>query len=65
MQCGSYRIRLPTEKELEMKVSKTVRKMRYYESTLLSAYKVHVHAKLLCNILRFLYLAESSYSVHI
>ncbi|KAF7824419.1 nucleolar complex protein 3-like protein [Senna tora] len=34
-----YRIRLPTEKELEMKVSKTVRKMRYYESTLLSAYK--------------------------
>ncbi|CAL0328831.1 unnamed protein product [Lupinus luteus] len=34
-----YRIRLPTEKEMEMKVSKTVRKMRYYESTLLSAYK--------------------------
>ncbi|KAK7257069.1 hypothetical protein RIF29_30772 [Crotalaria pallida] len=34
-----YRIRLPTEKELEMKVSKTVRKMRYYESTLLSVYK--------------------------
>ncbi|KAL9296725.1 hypothetical protein ACSQ67_022621 [Phaseolus vulgaris] len=37
-----YRIRLPTEKELEMKVSKTVRKMRYYESTLLSAYKVYL-----------------------
>jgi nucleolar complex protein 3 len=36
----SYRIRLPTEKELEMKVSKTVKKTRYYESTLLSAYKV-------------------------
>ncbi|XP_022717551.1 nucleolar complex protein 3 homolog isoform X3 [Durio zibethinus] len=34
-----YRIRLPTEKELEMKVSKEVKKMRYYESTLLSAYK--------------------------
>ncbi|XP_042949209.1 nucleolar complex protein 3 homolog isoform X2 [Carya illinoinensis] len=34
-----YRIRLPTEKELEMKVSKSVKKMRYYESTLLSVYK--------------------------
>ncbi|KDP25090.1 hypothetical protein JCGZ_22625 [Jatropha curcas] len=34
-----YRIRLPTEKELEMKVSKEVKKMRYYESTLLSVYK--------------------------
>ncbi|KAH1032314.1 hypothetical protein J1N35_044488 [Gossypium stocksii] len=34
-----YRIRLPTEKELEMKVSKEVKKMRFYESTLLSAYK--------------------------
>ncbi|XP_061350345.1 nucleolar complex-associated protein 3-like, partial [Gastrolobium bilobum] len=37
-----YRIRLPTEKELEMKVSKTVRKMRYFESTLLSAYKAYL-----------------------
>ncbi|KAK7262342.1 hypothetical protein RJT34_29910 [Clitoria ternatea] len=37
-----YRIRLPTEKELEMKVSKIVRKMRYYESTLLSAYKAYL-----------------------
>ncbi|XP_054814559.1 nucleolar complex-associated protein 3 [Prosopis cineraria] len=37
-----YRIRLPTEKELEMKVSKTVRKTRYYESTLLSAYKAYL-----------------------
>lgn len=36
----SYRIRLPTEKEQEMKVSKEVKKMRFYESTLLSAYKV-------------------------
>nr|POE95939.1 vesicle-fusing atpase [Quercus suber] len=35
-----YRIRLPTEKDLEMKVSKDVKKMRFYESTLLSAYKV-------------------------
>lgn len=35
-----YRIRLPTEKELEMKVSKDVKKMRLYESTLLSVYKV-------------------------
>ncbi|KAJ0042221.1 hypothetical protein Pint_18174 [Pistacia integerrima] len=34
-----YRIRLPTEKELEMKVSKDVKKMRFYESTLLSTYK--------------------------
>ncbi|KAL3643142.1 hypothetical protein CASFOL_013957 [Castilleja foliolosa] len=37
-----YRIRLPTEKEKEMKVSKTVKKMRYYESTLLSAYKAYL-----------------------
>ncbi|KAL7217549.1 hypothetical protein ACSBR2_010915 [Camellia fascicularis] len=34
-----YRIRLPTEKEQEMVVSKVVKKMRYYESTLLSTYK--------------------------
>ncbi|XP_057765273.1 nucleolar complex-associated protein 3-like [Salvia miltiorrhiza] len=37
-----YRIRLPTEKEHEMKVSKDVKKMRFYESTLLSAYKAYV-----------------------
>ncbi|PSR95581.1 Nucleolar complex protein [Actinidia chinensis var. chinensis] len=37
-----YRIRLPTEKELEMVVSKAVKKMRYYESTLLSAYKAYL-----------------------
>ncbi|KAL2473247.1 hypothetical protein Fot_48983 [Forsythia ovata] len=37
-----YRIRLPTEKEQEMKVSKEVKKMRLYESTLLSAYKAYV-----------------------
>ncbi|MBA0573743.1 hypothetical protein Golob_001004 [Gossypium lobatum] len=42
-----YRIRLPTEKELEMKVSKEVKKMRFYESTLLSAYKV-VEALVYC-----------------
>ncbi|KAJ8750448.1 hypothetical protein K2173_015587 [Erythroxylum novogranatense] len=37
-----YRIRVPTEKELEMKVSKEVKKMRYYESTLLSVYKAYL-----------------------
>ncbi|CAL5192380.1 unnamed protein product [Lathyrus oleraceus] len=37
-----YRIRLPTEKEQEMKVSKTIKKMRFYESTLLSAYKAYL-----------------------
>ncbi|XP_051128834.1 nucleolar complex-associated protein 3 [Andrographis paniculata] len=37
-----YRIRLPTEKELEMKVSKDVKRMRFFESTLLSAYKAYI-----------------------
>ncbi|KAG8379515.1 hypothetical protein BUALT_Bualt07G0096600 [Buddleja alternifolia] len=37
-----YRIRLPTEKEQEMKVSKAVKKTRFYESTLLSTYKAYV-----------------------
>ncbi|KAI9161375.1 hypothetical protein LWI28_016783 [Acer negundo] len=37
-----YRIRLPTEKEQEMKVSKEVKKMRFYESTLLSGYKAYL-----------------------
>ncbi|CAH8330214.1 unnamed protein product [Eruca vesicaria subsp. sativa] len=37
-----YRIRLPTEKELEMKVSKEVKKTRFYESTLLKAYKSYL-----------------------
>ncbi|XP_055834056.1 nucleolar complex-associated protein 3 [Solanum dulcamara] len=37
-----YRIRLPTEKEQEMKVSKAVKKMRFYESTLLSTYKAYL-----------------------
>ncbi|KAI5674564.1 hypothetical protein M9H77_14928 [Catharanthus roseus] len=37
-----YRIRLPTEKEQEMMVSKAVKKMRLYESTLLNAYKAYV-----------------------
>ncbi|XP_004294064.1 PREDICTED: nucleolar complex protein 3 homolog [Fragaria vesca subsp. vesca] len=37
-----YRIRLPTEKELEMKVSKDVKKMRLYESTLLNTYKAYL-----------------------
>lgn len=38
--CTSYRIRLPTEKEQAMVISKAVKKMRFYESTLLSVYKV-------------------------
>ncbi|OIT08440.1 PREDICTED: nucleolar complex protein 3 homolog [Nicotiana attenuata] len=37
-----YRIRLPTEKEQEMKVSKAIKKMRFYESTLLSVYKAYI-----------------------
>ncbi|KAL8106123.1 hypothetical protein AgCh_029792 [Apium graveolens] len=37
-----YRIRLPTEKEQAMVVSKTVKKMRFYESTLLSVYKAYL-----------------------
>ncbi|KAK2972020.1 hypothetical protein RJ640_005040 [Escallonia rubra] len=37
-----YRIRLPTEKEQEMIISKTVKKMRFYESTLLSVYKAYL-----------------------
>lgn len=37
-----YRIRLPTEKEQQMLVSKAVKKMRLYESTLLTAYKAFV-----------------------
>ncbi|MQM01362.1 hypothetical protein Taro_034113 [Colocasia esculenta] len=37
-----YQIRPLTQKELEMKVSKTVRKMRFYETTLLHAYKKYL-----------------------
>lgn len=37
-----YRIRLPTAKELEVKVSKEVRQTRFYESTLLSSYKAYL-----------------------
>ncbi|KAK9150589.1 hypothetical protein Syun_008898 [Stephania yunnanensis] len=37
-----YRIRLPTEKEREMTVSKAVKKMRYHESMLLSSYKAYL-----------------------
>ncbi|KAK9153062.1 hypothetical protein Sjap_000542 [Stephania japonica] len=37
-----YRIRLPTEKECEMPVSKAVKKMRYHESMLLSSYKAYL-----------------------
>lgn len=37
-----YRIRLPTEKEQAMVISKAVKKMRFYESTLLSVYKAYL-----------------------
>lgn len=37
-----YRIRLPTEKEQEMVVSKAVKKMRLFESTLLFSYKAYL-----------------------
>lgn len=37
-----YRIRLPTEKEQEMMVSKSIKKTRLYESTLLSSYKAYI-----------------------
>lgn len=37
-----YRIRLPTEKEQAMIVSKAIKKMRFYESTLLSVYKAYL-----------------------
>ncbi|GAV64133.1 CBF domain-containing protein/NOC3p domain-containing protein, partial [Cephalotus follicularis] len=61
-----YRIRLPTEKELQMKVSKDVKKMRDYESSLLTSYKAylqklvalekkpmfqHVAVRCICNLL--------------
>nr|XP_043622694.1 nucleolar complex protein 3 homolog [Erigeron canadensis] len=36
------RIRLPTEKELAMVVSKDVKKTRFYESTLLTVYKLYI-----------------------
>ena len=35
-----YRVRLPTEKELAVAVSKEVKKLREYESALLRAYQV-------------------------
>ncbi|XP_010943335.1 nucleolar complex-associated protein 3 isoform X1 [Elaeis guineensis] len=37
-----YHIRLPTEKELEMTVSKAVQQTRLYESTLLRSYKAYL-----------------------
>lgn len=37
-----YRIRLPTEKELEMVVSKVVKQTRVYETTLLRSYKAYL-----------------------
>lgn len=35
-----YRVRLPTEKELAVAVSKEVKKLREFESALLRAYQV-------------------------
>ena len=40
-----YRIRLPTEKELAMPVSKDVKRTRDYEATLLRLYQVHFHTR--------------------
>ncbi|THU50430.1 hypothetical protein C4D60_Mb06t20140 [Musa balbisiana] len=37
-----YRIRLPSEKEMEMTVSKAVHQQRFYESTLLRSYKAYL-----------------------
>ncbi|KAJ0975816.1 hypothetical protein J5N97_017781 [Dioscorea zingiberensis] len=37
-----YRIRLPTEKELQMAVSKDVKRTRFYEATLLRSYKTYL-----------------------
>ncbi|KAF3784925.1 Nucleolar complex protein [Nymphaea thermarum] len=37
-----YHIRLPTEKELQMVVSKEVKRMRYYESMLLNSYGMYL-----------------------
>lgn len=36
----TYRIRLPTDKEMAMKVSKEVKRMRDYERALLGGYQV-------------------------
>ncbi|GAB2241695.1 hypothetical protein Droror1_Dr00018470 [Drosera rotundifolia] len=41
-----YRIRLPTEKEKNMTVSKDVKRMRFYESTLLLSYKMYLQSLL-------------------
>lgn len=38
----AYRIRLPTEKELAMPVSKEVKRLREYESTLLKGYQTYL-----------------------
>ena len=40
-----YRIRLPTEKELAMPVSKDVKRTRDYEATLLRLYQVGLHSR--------------------
>jgi hypothetical protein len=45
-----YRIRLPTEKELAMPVSKDVKRTRDYEATLLRLYQVHSGTGLLSGV---------------
>ncbi|KAI3917910.1 hypothetical protein MKW98_000144 [Papaver atlanticum] len=40
-----YTIRLPTEKELEMNFSKEVKKVRLFESTLLTSYKINFRVR--------------------
>jgi Nucleolar complex-associated protein len=45
-----YRIRLPTEKELEAPVSKDVKKVRDHETALLRSYQVIGLAYLACRI---------------
>lgn len=47
----SYRIRLPTEKELAQKVSKDVKRLRDYERALLAAYQVRRRAEGGCLVL--------------
>jgi len=39
LRAGRYRIRLPTDKEKEMKVTKEVAAQRYFESAILNGYQ--------------------------
>lgn len=44
--CPGYRIRLPTDKELEVKVSKEVQRVRDYEAALLKSYQNYLRTLL-------------------